>query len=101
MDVRSRHQVRVSGREGGPVVMLAHGFGCDQNMWRLVLPALERDFSVLLRGTPGVHPREESHPVVAMRSIAAATGAQRTQETGPQRPARNVRCSNAGTSGGG
>lgn len=48
MDVRSRHQVRVSGREGGPVVMLAHGFGCDQNMWRLVVPALERDFRVVL-----------------------------------------------------
>ncbi|MGW6144451.1 hypothetical protein, partial [Streptomyces sp. NPDC055140] len=43
---------------------------------------LVRQFSVLLRGTPGVHPREESHPVVAMRSIAAATGAERTQETG-------------------
>ncbi|MFE4257051.1 hypothetical protein ACFRU3_48170, partial [Streptomyces sp. NPDC056910] len=48
------------------------------------------DFSVLLRGTPGVHPWEESHPVVAMRSIAAATGAERTQETGPERPVRNV-----------
>ncbi|MGW8681634.1 alpha/beta fold hydrolase [Streptomyces sp. NPDC055817] len=48
MDVRSRHQVRVSGREGGPVVMLAHGFGCDQNMWRLVVPTLERDFRVVL-----------------------------------------------------
>ncbi|MFE6156358.1 DUF4265 domain-containing protein [Streptomyces sp. NPDC057889] len=49
---------------------------------------------------PRGDPREESHPVTAMRSIAAARGAERTQETGPQRPARNVRCSNAGTSGG-
>lgn len=48
MDVRSRNRVRVSGRAGGPVVMLAHGFGCDQNMWRLVAPALERDFTVVL-----------------------------------------------------
>lgn len=38
----------VSGRADGPVVMLAHGFGCDQNMWRLVVPALERDFTVVL-----------------------------------------------------
>lgn len=38
----------VSGRAGGPVVMLAHGFGCDQNMWRLVVPLLERDFTVVL-----------------------------------------------------
>lgn len=38
----------VTGRSGGPVVMLAHGFGCDQNMWRLVVPTLERDFTVVL-----------------------------------------------------
>ncbi|MFI9248207.1 alpha/beta fold hydrolase [Streptomyces sp. NPDC053086] len=48
MDVRSRNQVRVSGRPDGPVVMLAHGFGCDQNMWRLVVPALERDYTVVV-----------------------------------------------------
>lgn len=28
--------------------MLAHGFGCDQNMWRLVMPALERHFTVVV-----------------------------------------------------
>ncbi len=38
----------VTGRPGGPVAMLAHGFGCDQNMWRLVVPILERDFTVAL-----------------------------------------------------
>ncbi|GGJ79384.1 hydrolase [Streptomyces camponoticapitis] len=48
MTVRSRNHVTVTGRPGGPVVMLAHGFGCDQNMWRLVVPLLERDFTVVL-----------------------------------------------------
>ncbi|MEU8953553.1 alpha/beta hydrolase [Streptomyces sp. NPDC048518] len=48
MDVRSRNHVTVTGRPDGPVLMLAHGFGCDQNMWRLVLPVLERDFTVVL-----------------------------------------------------
>ncbi|MGX1274490.1 alpha/beta fold hydrolase [Streptomyces phaeoluteigriseus] len=48
MDVRHRNRVTVSGRADGPVVMLAHGFGCDQNMWRLVVPALEPDFTVVL-----------------------------------------------------
>ncbi|MER6200444.1 alpha/beta hydrolase [Streptomyces sp. NPDC001586] len=48
MDVRSRNHVAVTGRAGGPVVVLAHGFGCDQNMWRLVVPILERDFTVVL-----------------------------------------------------
>ncbi|MFB7653893.1 MULTISPECIES: alpha/beta fold hydrolase [unclassified Streptomyces] len=48
MDVRSRNHVTVTGRAGAPVVMLAHGFGCDQNMWRLVLPMLEPHFTVVL-----------------------------------------------------
>ncbi|MET9930174.1 alpha/beta fold hydrolase, partial [Streptomyces sp. NPDC006324] len=47
MDVRRRNHVRVTGRADGPVVMLAHGFGCGQNMWRLVVPMLERDFTVV------------------------------------------------------
>ncbi|CAL9445750.1 Sigma factor SigB regulation protein RsbQ [Streptomyces sp. enrichment culture] len=28
--------------------MLAHGFGCDQNMWRLTVPALADDYRVVL-----------------------------------------------------
>ncbi|KOU27827.1 sigma factor sigB regulation protein rsbQ [Streptomyces sp. WM6373] len=48
MDVRSRNHVTVTGRTGAPAVMLAHGFGCDQNMWHLVVPELERDFTVVL-----------------------------------------------------
>jgi sigma-B regulation protein RsbQ len=28
--------------------MLAHGFGCDQNMWRLVVPELQRQSRILL-----------------------------------------------------
>lgn len=38
MSVQQRNNVHVSG--SGPTTMLfAHGFGCDQNMWRLVVPA--------------------------------------------------------------
>ncbi|MFE7756978.1 alpha/beta fold hydrolase [Streptomyces sp. NPDC057418] len=48
MNVRRRNRVSVTGRENGPVVMLAHGFGCDQNLWRLVAPALEERFRVVL-----------------------------------------------------
>ncbi|NEY34376.1 alpha/beta fold hydrolase [Streptomyces sp. PRKS01-65] len=48
MDVRRRNRVTVTGPDGAPAVMLAHGFGCDQNMWRLVVPVLERDFRVVL-----------------------------------------------------
>ncbi|GHJ37193.1 alpha/beta fold hydrolase [Streptomyces sp. TS71-3] len=48
MDVRRRNNVTVTGRVDGPVVMLAHGFGCDQHMWRLAVPALAERYRVVL-----------------------------------------------------
>jgi sigma-B regulation protein RsbQ len=41
--VITRNNVKISGQANGPVVMLAHGFGCDQNMWRFMQKELERD----------------------------------------------------------
>jgi sigma-B regulation protein RsbQ len=46
-DVPTRNNVRVSGRGTQPMVF-AHGFGCDQNMWRYVAPAFEDDYRVVL-----------------------------------------------------
>jgi sigma-B regulation protein RsbQ len=46
--VQVRNNVSIIGRDSGPVVVLAHGFGCDQNLWRLVAPALAEDFRVVL-----------------------------------------------------
>ncbi|HVU90976.1 MAG TPA: alpha/beta hydrolase, partial [Jatrophihabitans sp.] len=43
-----RHNVSVVGRADGPVLMLAHGFGCDQNMWRHVVPHLTDSYRVVL-----------------------------------------------------
>src|SRR6185437_12935949 len=40
-DVLTRNNVTVGGRPDGPVMVFAHGFGCDQNMWRFVVPAFE------------------------------------------------------------
>ncbi|GAA2299076.1 alpha/beta hydrolase [Streptomyces kunmingensis] len=48
MDILRRNNVTVTGNPQGPAVVLAHGFGCDQNMWRLTVPALERDHRVVL-----------------------------------------------------
>lgn len=48
MSAASRHHVTVSGPEGAPVMLFAHGFGCDQNMWRHVAPAFSHDFRVVL-----------------------------------------------------
>jgi sigma-B regulation protein RsbQ len=43
-----QHNVVVSGRPDGPPILFAHGFGCDQNMWRHVAPRFEDDFKVVL-----------------------------------------------------
>src|SRR3954470_18057302 len=42
-----RNNVRVSGK-GERSIVFAHGYGCDQNMWRYVAPAFEDDFKVVL-----------------------------------------------------
>ncbi|GGY79182.1 hypothetical protein GCM10010300_23650 [Streptomyces olivaceoviridis] len=47
-DIARRNNVAVTGNPQGPAVVLAHGFGCDQNMWRLTLPALVEDYRVVL-----------------------------------------------------
>src|ERR1700712_29371 len=47
MTISARHNVKVTGA-GHRAMMFAHGFGCDQNMWRLVAPAFERDCRVIL-----------------------------------------------------
>ncbi|HEX2773344.1 MAG TPA: alpha/beta hydrolase [Micromonosporaceae bacterium] len=48
MNSLSRSNVTFAGSASGPVVMLAHGFGCDQHMWRLVTPELGRKSRLLL-----------------------------------------------------
>ena len=48
MDVLARNNVTVSGRPGAPAMVFAHGFGCDQNMWRGVAPAFAEDHTVVL-----------------------------------------------------
>jgi sigma-B regulation protein RsbQ len=47
MSVIERNNVRVSG-QGNRVLMFAHGFGCDQSMWRLVAPAFADSFRIVL-----------------------------------------------------
>lgn len=47
MDVQKRHHVVVSGRPDGPPMVFAHGFGCDQQMWRFVAPAFEDTHKVI------------------------------------------------------
>jgi len=46
--VLERNCVRTSGPADAQPIVFAHGFGCDQNMWRKVAPAFADDFSVVL-----------------------------------------------------
>lgn len=47
MDILRRNNVAFSGRGSRPIVF-AHGFGCDQKMWRFVAPAFEDRYQVVL-----------------------------------------------------
>jgi sigma-B regulation protein RsbQ len=46
IDLR-RNNVRVTG-QGHRTIVFAHGYGCDQNMWRFVVPAFEKDYRIVL-----------------------------------------------------
>lgn len=42
-----KHNINVIGR-GSRTVLFAHGYGCDQNMWRFVTPGLQDDYRIVL-----------------------------------------------------
>jgi sigma-B regulation protein RsbQ len=42
-----RNNVTVLG-EGFKTMIFAHGFGCDQNMWRYIWPAFKQDYEIVL-----------------------------------------------------
>jgi sigma-B regulation protein RsbQ len=45
--VLKRHNIQVVGQGTQPMI-LAHGFGCDQNMWRFITPAFEDRYKIIL-----------------------------------------------------
>jgi len=47
MDVKRRNNVQVLGN-GADTLVLAHGFGCDLNMWRLLTPHFQDRFRIVL-----------------------------------------------------
>ena len=48
IDVLRRNNVTELGAPDGRTLLLAHGFGCSQEVWRKVAPDLARDFHVVL-----------------------------------------------------
>ena len=47
MDILKRNNVVVTGRGETPM-LFAHGYGCDQHMWRFVAPAFLDDYKIIL-----------------------------------------------------
>ncbi len=47
MNVISRNNLQIIG-EGPMVIVFAHGFGCDQNMWRYLTPEFQDRFTIVL-----------------------------------------------------
>jgi sigma-B regulation protein RsbQ len=47
MSLQRRNNVHTSGR-GKTTMFLAHGFGCDQNMWRLLEPTYAERYKIVL-----------------------------------------------------
>jgi len=47
VSILQRNNVQISGH-GAQTMLFAHGFGCDQNMWRYVAPAFAVDHRVVL-----------------------------------------------------
>ena len=48
MSATARNNVQQHGPPGARPMVFAHGFGCDQNMWRYVWPAFAEDHRVVL-----------------------------------------------------
>lgn len=47
MNAIKRNNVTVTGKGERPM-LFAHGYGCDQNMWRYITPAFQDDYKIIL-----------------------------------------------------
>ena len=54
-----RNNIRILGQGTRPM-LFAHGYGCDQNMWRFVYPEFEEDYKVILFDHTGAGNSDES-----------------------------------------
>jgi sigma-B regulation protein RsbQ len=47
MTAMERHNLKIAGPADGQPMVFAHGFGCDQHMWRFVAPRFAEKFRVI------------------------------------------------------
>ncbi len=60
MSIFQRHNINIVGT-GGKTMLLAHGYGCDQIMWRFLVPAFENDYRLVLFDHIGAGKSDLSH----------------------------------------
>ena len=46
-EIQHKYNINISGKGSQPM-LFAHGFGCDQNMWRFVVPAFEKNYKTIV-----------------------------------------------------
>lgn len=46
MNINTRNNIKIKGK-GENVILFAHGYGCDQNMWRFIIPAFEENYKIV------------------------------------------------------
>ena len=47
MSIARKHNIQIVGK-GSKTMLLAHGYGCDQVMWRYLVPAFQQDYRLIL-----------------------------------------------------
>ncbi|HYS65810.1 MAG TPA: alpha/beta hydrolase [Paraburkholderia sp.] len=47
MSITQRNDIQISG-SGKRSMVLAHGFGCDQSMWRFLAPSFQGEYRTVL-----------------------------------------------------
>jgi sigma-B regulation protein RsbQ len=47
MSIYQRNNIHIEGT-AAKTMLLAHGFGCDQNMWRFIVPSFVKDYRVVV-----------------------------------------------------
>ena len=70
-NIIKRNDMKISGRGTRPLIF-AHGFGCDQNMWRFVAPAFEDDYKVVVFDYVGSG--KSNHAAYDMARYSTLTG---------------------------
>lgn len=60
MSIFQRHNINIVGT-GDKTMLLAHGYGCDQVMWRFLVPSFQNEYRIVLFDHVGAGKSDLSH----------------------------------------